>query len=50
MPASLPALETTTGLLEQQVEFVTAWIQLRKVMVDNCPAAPARPSMGSAAH
>ena len=50
MPASLPnsfyALETTTGLLEQQVEFVAAWIQLHKVMIDNCPGCPGPPVDG----
>ncbi len=47
MPASLPdgffALETTVGLLDQQVEFVTKWLQLRRQMVDNCPGCPGPP-------
>ncbi len=47
MPINLPdnfyALETSTGLLAQQVEFVTAWIQLRKQMIDNCPGCPGPP-------
>ncbi len=50
MPANLPnsfyVLETTVGLLEQQVEFVAAWIQLHKVMIDNCPGCPGPPVDG----
>ena len=50
MPASLPnsfyALETTVGLLEQQVEFVAKWLQLRTVMIDNCPGCPGPPVDG----
>lgn len=50
MPANLPnsfyALETTVGLLEQQVQFVARWLELRKVMIDNCPGCPGPPVDG----
>lgn len=47
MPGTLPnqfyALETSAGLLAQQAEFVAAWVQLRRQMVDNCPGCPGPP-------
>jgi hypothetical protein len=47
VPATLPngifALETTTTLLDQQIEFIAKWVQLRRQMVDNCPGCPGPP-------
>lgn len=45
MPASPEffALELTSALVEEQVAFVNKWIQLKRVMIDDCPGCPGPP-------